>query len=488
MKNPMYLLACAALLSPAVVCAQSDVSKTSETAPAAKAASSELPVETAMPDNSLPKEPVQKDSPAPDAAESVLAPKKTAVKVESSRAPAVQTVALGNSLPLNIKFMKAYAEKADKETAAAIVSDCSSAMRLCSGNDCPEILFVKARMQARSGDDRGAIVSLMRGVYEYPDASVTLEAKGELRARIDKMSRKFRPVLDGISGAVSGKDAEGRLVVFLSTMTKMAGDEFFSPLRDEYMDWLARFPSSPNADEVQLRLGDLYSFHEDFQAAVMAYEKVGEVYPASQLRPLSMLRKADVLAVNIRDAKKAVAAYQDLVKAYDSAPEADKAYERLALLAEEEKMYQLAVDVYSKLAVRRAGTPQSCSYLSEKARLLRERVKEPGQAIAVLDEIASACKGDKAIAAYQLASRIAAKDMKDSAKQTAYLKKIADEYATSPAAPQALYEAGRVCEDNKDLDGALEFYRKVVGAYGGDSNAVASQKRIDAINKKKAAR
>jgi|GEM_PF-5146986 len=487
MKNTMSLLVCAAFLSPAALCAQSDADKAPEAAPAAKVSASDLPAETTMPDNTLPKEPVQKDSPAQDAAEARPAPKKAAVKAETAPAPARPSAA-SDTLPLNIKFMKSYAEKADKETSAAIAADCSYAMRLCSGKDCPEILFIRAQMQARAGDDRGALVSLMRGIYEYPEAPITLEARGELKTRIDKMSRKLRPVLEGISGAVSGKDAEDRLVVFLSTMTKMAGDEFFSSLRDEYMDWLARFPSSQNADEVQLRLGDLYSFHEDFQSAVMEYEKVGEVYPSSQLRPLAMLRKADVLAVNIRDARKAVAAYQDLVKAYDSAPEADKAYERLALLAEEEKMYQLAVDVYSKLAVRRAGTQQACGYLSEKARVLRERMKEPEKAIAVLDEVASACKGEKAIAAYQLASRIAAKDMKDSARQTAYLKKIADEYATSPAAPQALYEAGRVCEDRKDLDGALEFYRKVAGAYSGDSNAVASQKRIDAINKKKASK
>ncbi len=102
--------------------------------------------------------------------------------------------------------------------------------------------------------------------------------------------------------------------------------------RQLYEEYARKWPSDPKTAEARFRAGDLYFGQRRWRDALLAYGKVAEDFPRSDLAPGAMLGAADsMLKLDLRDDARAV--LEQLVQKYPKDKAAARAKERLAELA-----------------------------------------------------------------------------------------------------------------------------------------------------------
>lgn len=104
--------------------------------------------------------------------------------------------------------------------------------------------------------------------------------------------------------------------------------------------------------------------------------------------------------------------------------------------------------------------------MSPIAKLQRDRLGSPGDAMKTLQRLSSMHGGQDGIDALTQASEIARRDLKDFARQAELLRKVSDDYAGAKEAPQSLYDAAGVYESSlKDNAKAIELYKEVASKF-----------------------
>ena len=380
------------------------------------------------------------------------------------------------------KYLKAYGDDKDEDVAAAMLVQLTDWLRLYSDSEyADEAQLLKARLHLRLGDYKSAIVDLLKHTQEYPNSKFNADVKKLLNETIDKkMDKKTKPVLIEIAASPETADKSQRLALFLEKLSDKAGDTFYGPAVAEFREFFNRFPLYAGRDGLQLVLGNLHSKKEEYLSARLAYERLIQVYPDSKFRVRAKKLLGDVLANNIKDYNAAIKIYQGITADSPGTGEAWASYKQLARLSERQKQYPLAVEIYERIIALYPDEKMEVynAFISE-ARILREELSKPKEAVEVLNRLAAQYKGAKAIEALYLAAEIARKDMKDLDTEIQMYDKIAADYQAE--APKALFAAGQACEKNKSFDKAREYYDTVVQKYPDDSLVAKAQKYRTAI-------
>jgi tetratricopeptide (TPR) repeat protein len=382
-----------------------------------------------------------------------------------------------------LAFFKTWSVSGDDDTLESILPQVEDWV---DGNpaapEAAEAQFLKASLRARLGQQKAAITDLLRYFYAYPGASSSEEAKKLFAALVEKKAdKKLKPALLEIASAVETADTPGRLAVMLRRVSAKAGVFLYEPLLNEYRSFFRRFPGYTGGDMLLFSLADLHRANGEYGKARLGYQKLIAVCPASPLFGKAKLSLADTLADDLKDRSGAMTAYQDITLTLPGTDEAWAAYKRLPALAEKMKSYSLAVETYEKIIALYPDKVEAYRAYNSEARVLREELDKPAEAIAVLKRLADKYKGGKAIEALFLAAEIYRKDLKDTAGELAMYDRIAADYSSDPQAPKALLEAGKVCEDNKDYEKARGYYSAITGKYPQDALAKKAQKRIDGL-------
>jgi TolA-binding protein len=135
------------------------------------------------------------------------------------------------------------------------------------------------------------------------------------------------------SALPKGSDEKGALLA-LAQKAEKDGDAGVA--RELYEDYAKRWPSDPRAAEARFRSGQLSFGQKRWREALLAYGKVAEDFPRSELAPDAMLGAADaMLKLDMRDDAKSV--LQQLLAKYPKAKAAAKAKDRLAELQPEKR-------------------------------------------------------------------------------------------------------------------------------------------------------
>lgn len=419
-------------------------------------------------------EPVEKQ-PAP----AVIAPEIAPVSGERKAAPAVGLAAM------EWGFLKNYGETADEDVIEVMLPQLSAWLKLYPDNEVSDkALLLKAKFNLKLGDHKAAILSLIRLMQEYPGSESLLEAEKLLSITADKkLSKKEKVVLLEIAKASQNPDKAQRLAFFIEEMAAKFGESFYEPLVAEFMEFFSRFPAYPAQDALQLSLGKLYSQKKEYVQAGLAYEKLIYMYPESSLIATVKKLLGDVLAENIKDYAAAIKVYRDIAAKFPGTPEAWAAYQQLPRLAERQKQYSLAVEVYESIIALYPDKPEARSAFKAEARILREELAQPAEAIAVLNRLADKYKDDSAVLELYLAAEIARKDLKDLDAEIKIYDRIVVDYAGGKEAAKALLTAGEAFGKNKNNDKAKEYYEKILSDYPGDPLAKKAQKYIEALLK-----
>lgn len=398
--------------------------------------------------------------------------------------------------PINVdpsgewEFLKARSMDTREEATETVLVQLSGLIRKNSDADfAPDALFLRSSLQLRLGDYKAAVVDILHIIYEYPDSKVELQAKRSLMDIIDKkMSSKIKPVLAEIAKGPGTEDKSERLAVLLKKITTQAADILYPAVLREYEGFFGRFPAFSGQDELLVSLGDLHVKNARYLSALLAYEKLLALYPESCvcIRARAQRSIGDIYASNLKDPTKAVDAYQKVTTDYPSSAEAGTAYIQIAKLEEGQKQYDLALDVYEKMIKLSAGKDAALAAFKAEARLLKDVMSKPADAIKVYTRLADMFKGSAdAAEALKTAGETAYK-LKDFVQAVELYQRIAAECPDNAIAPEMLYAAGQVSEEDiANLDKAVEIYGQLAIKYPAHKLAKKAQGRVTAITKKK---
>ena len=197
----------------------------------------------------------------------------------------------------------------------------------------------------RSGADLG--VQLGRLSDDFSRVKGDLEASqhrlGELEKNLSALDQKTDgrfAALKG-AGALDEYEAKQRLAALpkgedknglwsLAQKEEKDGDKGVA--RELYQEYARRYPSDPRSADAQFRAGEILFGQKRFREALLAYGKVAEAFPRSDLAPNAMLGAAEsMLRLDMKDDAKSV--LQQLLEKYPKDEVAPKAKERLAELS-----------------------------------------------------------------------------------------------------------------------------------------------------------
>ncbi len=159
-------------------------------------------------------------------------------------------------------------------------------------------------------------------------------------------------------GACSGKtvDEKDPASMMQDAEEEIKNDHYLIAL-DKLRVIKNKFPYSNYSIEAHLRIGDVYFLQESFAEAAATYESFKDLHPKHPKVGYAMFKLAksyfnDAPTIVARDqtvAKKAMEAYQDLLKKFPSAPEAEEAKRDVAQIRKNLAEKELYIgDFYNK--------------------------------------------------------------------------------------------------------------------------------------------
>ncbi|MFA5160772.1 MAG: tetratricopeptide repeat protein [Elusimicrobiales bacterium] len=385
------------------------------------------------------------------------------------------------------KFLNEQADNPSPELAAALLEDTDAWLSANGGREqAAAALIFKAEQQIKLERYKAAVATLAHHVYEFPESSLNFKAKALFNSLLDKrVDRRLRqPLLDALRGVNPSDSQTARLAKFLTDMSDIGGAEFYEPLLGEYEDFMARNPGYPKMDELLMSRAALRIRKGLYLGAVYDYERILAVYPESALLAKAKRLAGDVYYTSLKNNGRALECYQYVVDHFATSDEAGTAYNQMAKISEGDKQYELAVDVYEKIARLYEGKDTASDAMFAEANILFEKLKRPQDAVNVLVRVADKLKGPKGFDALMRAAAISHKDLRDYDQEIKLRERIVSEYPDNADTPSVLFDAGMVYEKNLlNPDKAVEIYQQVADRYAGNSAAKSAGSRLKSLRK-----
>ena len=102
----------------------------------------------------------------------------------------------------------------------------------------------------------------------------------------------------------------------------------FEAARQQFQEFIKRYPDSKNADNAQFWIGEIYYREKWYEKAILEYQNVIEKYPKGNKAPAALLKQGLAFS-NIGDAANAKLILQELGRKYPNSNEAKVAAEKL---------------------------------------------------------------------------------------------------------------------------------------------------------------
>jgi tol-pal system protein YbgF len=105
----------------------------------------------------------------------------------------------------------------------------------------------------------------------------------------------------------------------------------FETAREQFLDYLKRFPKGKSADNSQFWIGEIYYRDKWYEKAIMEYQKVIENYPDGNKVPAALLKQG-LAFFSLNEKPNAKIILQEIIRKYPASNEAKIAKEKLNAL------------------------------------------------------------------------------------------------------------------------------------------------------------
>lgn len=377
---------------------------------------------------------------------------------------------------------KKLLESLDRQLAAWLDKNYS----LPSADDA---LVLKAGTEVRTKNYPAAFVTLLRHKYEFPNSANAPQAAALFNTVTENTPKAERENLKKAYALKSvPKNSDNRMAEFLSSATQLEIKGSYEPLNAEYRSFFARFPVYENKDKMELMLGDLERFNKNYQAAVMQYQKVYDIYPSTKYKAASLRMLGDIYASELKDYNQAAYYYNSVIKNFPNSIEIATTYNHMAIMNDNQRDYASAVENITKAAEAYLKTGQRTKAYEAflyKADLQNKKLKDYAGAADTLNKTAKIFKKDesKFTNCKLLAAEVYSRKLKDDYGELNAYEEITAQYPSSAHAPKALYESGMINERLGNYQKAKDLYQKLIISHPADSYATKAQRRVNKIDK-----
>ena len=347
----------------------------------------------------------------------------------------------------------------------------------------PEVYQLKAQVHKRMGNYRAAALDWLVSLAAYPDSAFAFEARNGLQELAsDQLKQQSKTVLamreklDTLSGGREQRVAE--MLAFLGTLQDK---EFAVPIIDECNAFLTRNLDYPQPDRILNALAH-QKMLLDNESALFYFNELLALYPDSAMLPDSLLSIGNIQ----RDGKhydEAVLSYKAVIAKYPDSKEAERSYEALANMYDQDMHdYSKAVKTYDEIVARYKNDPVVLRSLQAQALIYQNKTNQPLEAITAYKKLADIFKGKEGLDALQQAEKLAQFTVGDWKLSIDINERIINSYPDSDDAPKALFANAGIYETRlKDREQALKLYQLFVEHYPGHNLASQAKQRISAL-------
>ncbi|MDR1124080.1 MAG: tetratricopeptide repeat protein [Elusimicrobiota bacterium] len=398
--------------------------------------------------------------------------------------------AFAQSPDAELGFYKQQAAGGDKKLLCAVADNLFYwSARNYALPAAPSALMLKADSELKIKAFPAAVITLLRYKYEYPKSNDKEALDAMFAQASQNIEKDKREALGKLTAApVAAAPVEERLAAFLSEAAKLDLKNTFAPLFAEYQNFFTRFPVYGDKDRLELMLGDLYRQNKNYQAAIMQYQKVYEIYPSTKYKAASVRMTGDIYGGELKDYNKAMHYYETVLADFPDSAERGITYNHMAILSENKKDYSGAVNYITSAAdiyIKDNQAARAYDALLYKADLQENRLKDYVAAADTLKKTADifAKSQQKFVEVKLKTAGIYSKRLKDFYGQLAAYEAIITNYPAAPQTPQAMFDAAGIYEKLSNPQQAKAVYQKLIIAHPADALAIRAQKRVDAIDK-----
>lgn len=150
--------------------------------------------------------------------------------------------------------------------------------------------------------------------------------------RIDEMIKKDEAADEAKRAAKQVSKENTKVELDKKAAYDAAFNEFkagrYEKAREEFQDFLKRYPRTEYSDNAQFRIGECYYFEKNYEKAILEYEKVVKNYPDGD-RVLSALLRQGLSFQNLGDKSSARIILQQVIRDYPDTNQAKIAREKL---------------------------------------------------------------------------------------------------------------------------------------------------------------
>jgi len=350
-----------------------------------------------------------------------------------------------------------------------------------------EVYHLKAQVHKRIENNNAAALDWLMLLAAYPDSTFAAEAhKGLKELSGDKLKKQAATIkaMTEKLGSLSGErdQREAAFLIFLGTLHEA---DFAAPIAAECAAFLVRNQTYPDEDRIVHALAHQQMLINN-EVAIYYFNELLALYPASPLRPDSLLSLGIIQRKGLKHYDQAAVSFKAVVEKHPDSEEAKQAYELLANMYDEDmRDYTNAVKTYDTIAALYKDDPVVLRGLQAQARIYQDKTNQPMQAVTTYRKLADTFKGKEGLEALLNAEKLALNTVRDWKLSIEINERIRAAYPDNDEAVKALYANAGIYEDNlKDREQAIKLYQELIDRYPNHNLAAEAKRRSNSLEQK----
>ena len=332
-------------------------------------------------------------------------------------------------------------------------------------------------------------VGLLKFAYLYPNSSIYKKVLDNGYTLLQE-EKYFGSVRDKLITLLNDAPKTGKIhsryFDFLAVVHGFKDKRIASIFERESWEFLTQYSNRSSGSTVLMWLAQIEQENSAFHPAVMIYEKLMTLYPASQDYSSALYQVAMLKQEKFSDYNEATVSFRKFLKKFPEHNYVAHAQYRIASMADENfSDWSTAVEEYEKLVTKHPTFKYSVPSLLRVGEIQATKLKLKEQAISTYNRVAAEYP-DSTLHATEALQRSAKLYQKAKQYEEAIHQYMAihDNYPGTAGALKSLKECATIYEKKmKQKDKAVEMLNTIIKEFPESKDAKRAGKRIKKLNK-----
>lgn len=383
-------------------------------------------------------------------------------------------------------LMKGQKAKQDRVFASALARD--TGLWIAANGENPEVktaLLMQADYYLRAQEEAKALVALLKVRFYFPSAQDLPLLSSNVEQAMEGLNRSQKAqALKLLATDTTALTQTQKQTALLEALVKAKLEKIYEPVCELFEDFFVSHADYAGNDKLTLWYGDWHRQNENYNAAVLEYKKVNELFDATPYKAASLRMAADVYGGDLKDYDTAIAVYNQVLKQYPDSAEKGIVFKHMAVMEENRRDYAAALAYYEKAIAQLGAQPAAYEAWMGKADVL---IKNKDYQAAYDTQIKAAemfaSNEDNYVNSLLSAAETANRRLKNAALQSAALDKVLLVYPQTQRAPEIMYDLGYALEKQDKNAQATAMYKRLIINYPTDKYAGRAQSRLSRLEK-----